>query len=138
MFLIHPLTSGTAKTAAAVTAAIHSIASSDIPAGVENLSTEFRHTYDAVHRLKVLAAEPHRFEGRENLCLEARGVIADTHRTLTDLRERIDKLTPPEKSKGKFRTLQMRTRFQWSERSINVLLLRLQARREALSSIFDS
>jgi predicted transcriptional regulator len=128
----------TAKTAGIVTTAIQSLASSDVPANVENLSVEFRHTYDAVQRLKALAEEPHRFQGRETLCQEAREVVADTQKTLTELRQRIDKLQPPEKSKGKFRALQMRTRYQWSERSIHILLLRLQARRSALSSLLES
>jgi hypothetical protein len=137
--LVNPkLTFGTAKTAAVITNAIHSVSSSDVPTGIENLSTEFKHTFDAVQRLKALATQPGQFEGKESLCEEALGVVADTHKTLTELRERIEKLQPPEKSKGKWRTLHIRTRYQWSERSVQTLLLRLQERRQALSSVFDS
>ncbi|ETI28767.1 hypothetical protein G647_01218 [Cladophialophora carrionii CBS 160.54] len=127
-----------AKTAAVITNAIQAVSSSDVSTGIENLSTAFKHTFDAVQRLKILAEEPGQFEGKEGLCEEALGVVADTHKTLTELRKRIEKLQPPEKSKGTWRSLQIRTRYQWSERSVQTLLLRLQERRQALSSVSDT
>ena len=66
---------------------------------------------------------------------QARSTISDTRRTLDELHESIRAFLPLHGNPGKHTTLQFRYKYLLHEKSIQTMLLRLHARRDALSLI---
>jgi hypothetical protein len=62
-------------------------------------------------------------------------VIADTKVTLDELHANIKGLAPSGAGTGRRAVVQLRCRYLWKEKTIQATLLRLRARRDALSLI---
>jgi hypothetical protein len=126
-------------TSTKVSLAIHNFADAyqDVPNSIANLQSEHRMVQSAVEQFEQFA-QAHCGHGEpENAIKEtARQVIEDTDRTLEELFVHIDKMSRAMAAGGSKRRMAMiRLKYMWNERGLNAILLRLQARRDAITCL---
>ena len=126
------------KTAGGIASTIRSVTTSETHNGIDNLFTECQNMRGTLVQLEHLANDHSRIAqtGLEIL-RHAQKVISDTQSTQEELRLRIEKLRPSDRRLGKLRAFHIRAQYLMNEKSIQDVLLRLQARQSALALVVN-
>jgi hypothetical protein len=126
----------TARSIATAFALIKSI--KDSPKEIENLHKEHNSLNAAVESLGELVQSS---KDEDNLnptfANQVRTVIGDTQKTLNELETAILTLKPTGVGTGRRAALQIRCKYFWKERTIQSILARIQARRDALMLLLN-
>jgi len=134
------LTISSVRTSHQITVTLHEIASSfkDAPKGVEHVSQEYNSVQAVVNQLGSWINHPdRRGKGDEEMIAQARTVIAETQVTLDELYHIIKQLIPENATSSKRRAVRVGCSFFLNEKKIQVTMLRLQGKRDALSMIMS-
>jgi hypothetical protein len=107
----------------------------DAPSGIVNLFSEHKLMSNCVERFKGLL-EQNADSAEPEMRIQAKAVVSDTHRTLEELHSNIKGLIPAN-TKGKRSVLVIRCKYIWNEKPLQATLLRLQARRDAMSLLLN-
>jgi Fic family protein len=121
-----------------VTFAIHNFIESyrGIPYSITNLRSELRTVQHAIERFEQFAQRAGDAGKDATIQDHARREITDTNQTLEELFITIDKISRGMAAGGSRRKVaMMKVKFMWSETSLNAMLLRLQARRDAITCL---
>ena len=126
-------------TARSITTAFTLIATiNDSPKEIDNLHKEHNSLSAVVESLSNLVQSS---QDEDNLnptfADQVRTVIGDTQNTLNELQNTISTLKPTRVGTGKRAALQIRCKYFWKERTIQAILARIQARRDALTLLLN-
>jgi hypothetical protein len=134
------LTIYSVRTSQQITEAIREIVGSfnDAPRGLEHISQEYNSVQAVVSQLGSWINHPDRSgNGDEEMTAQARTIIAETQVTLDELFHIIRQLIPENATGSKRRAVRVGCSFLWNEKKIQVTMLRLQGKRDALSMIMS-
>jgi hypothetical protein len=131
------LTSRPAKTVQKITYTFQELVGQfkDAPLGITNLFSEHKLMSNCVERFKGLI-EQNVNSAEPEMRIQANSVVSDTHRTLKELHSNIKGLILS-KPNGKRSVLTIRCKYMWNEKPLQATLLRLQARRDAMSLLLN-
>jgi hypothetical protein len=126
----------TARSIATVFALIKNV--KDSPKEIENLHKEHNSLNAAVESLGELV-QSSKYEDNPNptFANQVRTVIGDTQKTLNELETVISTLKPTGVGTGRRAALQIRCKYFLKERTIQSILARIQARRDALMLLLN-
>jgi hypothetical protein len=136
----HSLTIASVNTTRSISLAFNGLRAGfrDAPKGIENLYKEYNAVKGVLESLQNLVNKPDEdVEPDPEIVGQVRTVIVDTQQTLDELNASIKSLLPSKVGPSKRSTIQIRCRYLWNEKPIQATLLRLQARRDALSLIMN-
>lgn len=110
----------------------------DTPKEIDNLHNEHNSLSAAVESLSNLVGQSHDEQNlNPTFADQVRTVIRDTQKTLDELHTVISTLKPTGLGTGKRAALQIRCKYFWKERTIQSVLVRIQARRDALTLLLN-
>ena len=103
---------------------------------INSLQNEYNSIFSVIQRLETFVNDPDQGSSVDpNVATQIRTVIADTQITLDELHANIKSLAPSGVGSGRRAVVQLRCKYLWKEKTIQATLLRLRARRDALSLV---
>lgn len=105
--------------------------------GVEDLQREHSTISNVVESLKTVVEERFKSGVDPEITALIGTIVGDTQATLNELHKRIAKLVPVTTRQKKMATMILRYNYLWNEKALQATMLRLQARKDALSLILN-